>query len=45
LKTPDSIQLATAKAGGATAFLSNDAGLASIPDLKLILLDALSTNS
>lgn len=41
LKTPDSIQLATARLNNATVFLSNDKGLATIPDLELILLDRL----
>jgi predicted nucleic acid-binding protein len=39
LKTPDAIQLATAKEGGATAFLTNDAGLAGIPGLRLVVLE------
>jgi predicted nucleic acid-binding protein len=39
LKTPDAIQLATAEEGGATAFLTNDAGLAGIPGLRLIVLE------
>jgi predicted nucleic acid-binding protein len=41
LKTPDSIQLATAKIGGATSFLSNDSRIATIPGLGVILLDTL----
>jgi predicted nucleic acid-binding protein len=43
LKTPDAIQLATARLNSATAFLSNDAQLAPIPGLELILLDRLLT--
>jgi len=43
LKTPDSIQVATAHLSNAAAFLSNDAGIASIPGLELILLDRLLT--
>jgi predicted nucleic acid-binding protein len=39
LKTPDTIQLATAKEGGATAFLTNDTALAAIPGLRLIVLE------
>ena len=39
LKTPDSIQIATARLGGATSFLTNDERLPSIPGLELILLD------
>src|ERR1700739_3096765 len=38
VKTPDAIQLATAKEGGATSFVTNDAELASIPGLRLIVL-------
>jgi predicted nucleic acid-binding protein len=45
LKTPDSIQLATAQMGQATAFLSNDDGLTTIPGLELILLDHLFSRS
>jgi predicted nucleic acid-binding protein len=45
LKTPDSIQLATARVGKATAFLSNDGELTPIPGLELILLDRLLTQS
>jgi predicted nucleic acid-binding protein len=41
LKTPDSIQLATARVGQTTAFLSNDDGFDTIPGLNLILLDRL----
>jgi predicted nucleic acid-binding protein len=40
-KTPDSIQLATARVGSATAFFTNDSRLATIPGLELILLDHL----
>jgi predicted nucleic acid-binding protein len=41
LKTPDAIQLATARIGQATAFFSNDDGFDNIPGLNLILLDRL----
>jgi predicted nucleic acid-binding protein len=41
LRTPDCIQLATARVGNATAFLTNDAGLAAFPGLQLITLDSL----
>ena len=41
LKTPDAVQLATAKEAGATAFLTNDAALAAIPELRLIVLEHL----
>jgi predicted nucleic acid-binding protein len=44
LKTPDSIQLATARVGNATAFLRNDDRLASVPGLELVVLDALPTS-
>jgi len=40
-KTPDAIQIATAQAGGATAFLTNDAALGSLPGMHTILLDQL----
>ena len=43
LKTPDSIQMATAKIGGATSFLSNDSRIATIPGLEVILLETLLT--
>jgi predicted nucleic acid-binding protein len=39
MKTPDAIQLATAKEGGATSFVTNDGELASIPGLRLICLE------
>jgi predicted nucleic acid-binding protein len=42
LKTPDSIQLATALTCGATSFFSNDSGLPAIPGLDLILLDQIT---
>ena len=35
-KTPDAIQLATALTGKATTFLTNDAGIATIPGLQLL---------
>jgi predicted nucleic acid-binding protein len=41
LKTPDSIQLATARVGQTTAFLTNDDRFDVIPGLNLILLDRL----
>ena len=41
LKTPDSIQLATALSAKATAFLTNDGELAAIPGLRVIELDRL----
>jgi predicted nucleic acid-binding protein len=44
MKTPDSIQLATALAGNAAAFLTNDAGIATIPGLQLVVLDSLLKN-
>jgi predicted nucleic acid-binding protein len=45
MKTPDAIQLATAKEGGATSFLTNDDGLASIPGLRLISLEQVRQGS
>ena len=41
LRTPDSIQLATAIQGGATAFLTNDARLPATPNLEILVLDQL----
>lgn len=41
LKTPDSIQLATALSAKATSFLTNDGELAAIPGLRVIELDRL----
>jgi predicted nucleic acid-binding protein len=38
LRTPDAIQLATAISAGATAFLTNDTRLATVPDLQVLLL-------
>lgn len=41
LRTPDAIQIATALQAGASAFLTNDAHLAIVPDLQVIVLDKL----
>lgn len=41
LRTPDAIQIATAMQGGATFFLTNDARLAAVPDLEVLVLDNL----
>lgn len=41
LRTPDAIQIATAMQGGATFFLTNDARLAVVPDLEVLILDTL----
>lgn len=41
LRTPDSIQLATAIHAGASAFLTNDMGMPSIPGITLLVLDNL----
>lgn len=43
LRTPDAIQIATALQGGAMFFLTNDARLATVPDLEVLVLDALQT--
>jgi len=41
LRTPDAIQIATAITAGASAFLTNDVRLAVVPDIAVIVLDAL----
>jgi predicted nucleic acid-binding protein len=41
LKTPDSIQMATAISGGASFFLTNDARLSSLPGLEVLVLEDL----
>jgi predicted nucleic acid-binding protein len=41
LKTPDSIQLATAQMAGATAFLTNDNHFAALPGMNILCLDEL----
>lgn len=41
LRTPDAIQLATVPQAGAAALLTNDVRLALIPDITVIVLDAL----
>jgi predicted nucleic acid-binding protein len=43
-KTPDSIQLATARAGNATAFLTNDSHVPALPGIEIIVLDHLFAN-
>jgi predicted nucleic acid-binding protein len=43
-KTPDSIQLATARIANASAFLTNDGGMAAIPGLEVIVLDRILAN-
>jgi predicted nucleic acid-binding protein len=43
LRTPDAVQLATALDAGARAFLTNDARLAAIPDLRVLVLDQVGT--
>ena len=41
LRTPDAIQLGTAIRSGASAFLTNDSRLPSLPDLRVIVLEDL----
>jgi predicted nucleic acid-binding protein len=43
MKTPDSIQLATALAVNATAFLTNDTAIGTIHGLEILVLDRLLT--
>jgi predicted nucleic acid-binding protein len=43
MKTPDSIQLAAALAGNATAFLTNDTAIGTIHGLDILVLDQLLT--
>ncbi len=45
IRTPDSIQLATAIFGGASFFLTNDTRLPSLPNLKTLVLDDLKKDS
>ena len=42
LKTPDALQIATARLANASAFLTNDDRFASIPGMEIILLDRLT---
>ena len=44
LRTPDAIQMATAIHGGATFFFTNDLRLPIIPNLEIIVLDAIAQN-
>lgn len=45
IRTPDSIQMATAIFGGASFFLTNDTHLPSLPNLKTLVLDELKRGS
>jgi len=45
IRTPDSIQMATAIFGGASFFLTNDARLPSLPNLKTLVLKDLKKGS
>jgi predicted nucleic acid-binding protein len=45
IRTPDSIQMATAIVGGASFFLTNDTHLPSLPNLKTLVLDVLKKDS
>ncbi len=45
IRTPDSIQMATAISEEASFFLTNDARLPSLPDLKILVLDDLKKGS
>lgn len=41
VKTPDAIQLATARVGGASWFLTNDGNLPSLPGMPVLVVDRL----
>lgn len=41
LRTPDAIQLATARLAGASTFVTNDARLAAVPELPILVLNDL----
>jgi hypothetical protein len=41
IRTPDAIQMATVIHAGASFLLTNDAGLPSLPELSLLVLDRL----
>jgi predicted nucleic acid-binding protein len=45
MRTPDAIQLATALAGQAASFLTNDTGLHPIPGMQILVLENLLANS
>ena len=45
IRTPDSIQIATAIFGGASFFLTNDTRLPSLPNLKTLVLEDLKKGS
>jgi predicted nucleic acid-binding protein len=45
IRTPDSIQMATAIKAGAAFFLTNDIRLPSLPELKVLALDTLNAQS
>jgi predicted nucleic acid-binding protein len=45
MRTPDSIQMATAIFGGASFFLTNDTHLPTLPNLKTLVLDDLKKES
>lgn len=45
IRTPDSIQMATAIIGGASFFLTSDTHLPSLPNLKTLVLDELKKGS
>jgi predicted nucleic acid-binding protein len=43
LRTPDAVQLAAAIDVGAASFLTNDARLAAVPDVQVVILDQVRT--
>lgn len=44
-RTPDAVQLAAAIDAGAAAFLTNDARLAAVTDLQVVILDQVRTST
>jgi predicted nucleic acid-binding protein len=43
LRTPDAIQVATARSAGASWFITNDVALSALPHLSVVIVDRLSS--